>query len=326
MQINRQVYNHLSRDCFKERNRTKIHPSLIFCTCFLLPHINQHFSVTMEHLWSAQEICVSCGEGEPGKGVNLAKGQICMGLFISNFTIDFKLWFFREYFPKPFPSFLYYLDFMCFYESHSTRVTDQRPRLARRSAAPSHTAAAPWLQHTILKELWPCDSVLPSSPCVTRHHRVTWRRLLENSVLQCVAVCCNVLQQDRGGSLLIGCRVVQCVAVWCRVLLYVAVCCNLLRCVAVCCKVLQLIRMVAALWKAGPVLLWFLGNSTRNYTPLMARLVGHIPCVIHMYTYMYMYIYIYIYISVYACVCVYICLYIHVYTSPVFVCIICVYA
>jgi len=45
----------------------------------------------MEHLWSAQEICVSCGEGEPGKGVNLAEGQICMGLFISKFTIDFKL-------------------------------------------------------------------------------------------------------------------------------------------------------------------------------------------------------------------------------------------
>ena len=75
------------------------------------------------------------------------------------------------------------------------------------------------------------------------------------SVLQCVAVCCSVVQ----------CSVVQCVAVCCNVLKLlrcsllqsfaefrsmlqcvgqcvgqcVAVCCSVLQCVAVCCSVLQ---------------------------------------------------------------------------------------
>jgi len=42
-------------------------------------------------------------------------------------------------------------------------------------------------------------------------------RGLEESVLQCVAVCCSVL---------------QCVAVCCSVLQCVAVCCSVLQCVA----------------------------------------------------------------------------------------------
>jgi len=54
------------------------------------------------------------------------------------------------------------------------------------------------------------------------------------SVLQCVAVCCNVLQcvavvQWRGIF-----SVLQCVAVCCSVLQCVAVCCSVLQCVAVC--------------------------------------------------------------------------------------------
>jgi len=43
----------------------------------------------------------------------------------------------------------------------------------------------------------------------------------------CVAVCCSVLHS-------VCCSVLQCVAVWCSVLQCVAVCCSVLQCVAVC--------------------------------------------------------------------------------------------
>jgi len=54
------------------------------------------------------------------------------------------------------------------------------------------------------------------------------------SVLQCVAVCFSVLQKTGGTP---GQRnsVLQCVAVCCRVLQCVEVCRSVLQCVAVCC-------------------------------------------------------------------------------------------
>ena len=58
------------------------------------------------------------------------------------------------------------------------------------------------------------------------------------SVLQCVAVCCSVLQPVRDALCLIlneSCS--QCVAV----------CCSVLQCVAVCCSVLQPVRDVLCL-------------------------------------------------------------------------------
>ena len=69
------------------------------------------------------------------------------------------------------------------------------------------------------------------------------------SVLQCVSVCCSVLQCvilaveasppcDRWSGR-VCCSVLQCVAVCRRMLQYVAVCCSVLQCVAVCCSVLQ---------------------------------------------------------------------------------------
>jgi len=54
--------------------------------------------------------------------------------------------------------------------------------------------------------------------------------------LQCVAVCCSVLQRVAA-----CCSVLQCVAVCCSVLQRVAACCSVLQCVAVCCSVLQCI-------------------------------------------------------------------------------------
>jgi len=57
------------------------------------------------------------------------------------------------------------------------------------------------------------------------------------NVLQCVAMCCSVLQWYEG--IMIGVvngsdprPVLQCVAVCCSVLQCVAVCCNVLQCVA----------------------------------------------------------------------------------------------
>ena len=68
-------------------------------------------------------------------------------------------------------------------------------------------------------------------------------------MLQCVAVCCSVLQcvaesrKDFGPLLSRPARrllsVLQCAAVCCSVLQCVAVCCSVLQCVAVCCSVLQ---------------------------------------------------------------------------------------
>jgi len=52
-------------------------------------------------------------------------------------------------------------------------------------------------------------------------------------VLQCVTLCCSVLQFAQTVPY------VQCNAVCCIALQCVAVCCNVLQCVAVCCSVLQ---------------------------------------------------------------------------------------
>ena len=59
--------------------------------------------------------------------------------------------------------------------------------------------------------------------------RVCHRLLVGCSVLQCVAVCCSVVQCGA-----VWCSVVQCVAVWCSVVQCGAVCCSVLQCVAVC--------------------------------------------------------------------------------------------
>jgi len=71
------------------------------------------------------------------------------------------------------------------------------------------------------------------------------------SVLQCVAVCCNMLLVDcteektklfRSVRCSLSTRtVLQNVADCCSVLLRVAVCCSLLQCVAVCCSVTQFV-------------------------------------------------------------------------------------
>jgi len=89
--------------------------------------------------------------------------------------------------------------------------------------------------------------------------------LYTNSVLQCVAACCSVLQlnlwrihvphpADTGA---VCCGVLQCVAVCCSVLQCVAVCCSVLwqypvssivccsvlQCFAVCCGVLRCVAV-----------------------------------------------------------------------------------
>jgi len=66
------------------------------------------------------------------------------------------------------------------------------------------------------------------------------------SVLQCVAVCCSVLQRIAAALLCIRIYLTICslsslliYTVCCSVLQCVAVCCDVLQCVAVCCSVLQ---------------------------------------------------------------------------------------
>ena len=60
--------------------------------------------------------------------------------------------------------------------------------------------------------------------------------------MQCVALCCTVLQCTHELKELEIC-VLQCVAVCCSVLQYVAVRCSVLQCVAVCCSVLQYVAV-----------------------------------------------------------------------------------
>ena len=59
------------------------------------------------------------------------------------------------------------------------------------------------------------------------------------SALHCIAVCCSVLQ-----CVAVCCSVLQCVAVCCSVLQCVAVHCSVLQCAAVCCSVLQCVEMI----------------------------------------------------------------------------------
>jgi len=73
----------------------------------------------------------------------------------------------------------------------------------------------------------------PASSTMLRSR--TWSRIryMNQSVLQCVAVCCSVLQ-----CVAVCCSVLQCVAVCCSVARGV-VWCSVLQCVAVCCSVLH---------------------------------------------------------------------------------------
>jgi len=87
------------------------------------------------------------------------------------------------------------------------------------------------------------------------------------SVLQCVAVCCNVLkyfgvcvihtcdmdrhlQQDRHGPRrqFLCCSKLQCAAVCCSMLQCVAVCCSVLQCVVVCFSAMQCVSSTRVTW------------------------------------------------------------------------------
>jgi len=67
-------------------------------------------------------------------------------------------------------------------------------------------------------------------------------------VLQCVAVCCSVLQAANSQAHSVCCSVLQCVAVCCRLPTHrltpcVTVCHSVLQCVAVCCRVWQCVAV-----------------------------------------------------------------------------------
>jgi len=76
--------------------------------------------------------------------------------------------------------------------------------------------------------------------------------LVDISGLQCVAVCCSVLQGDA-----VCCSVSQCVSIQCSALQCLAdhirikqVCCSVLRCVAMCCSALPMISSMLV-WSGG---------------------------------------------------------------------------
>ena len=109
--------------------------------------------------------------------------------------------------------------------------------------------------------------LIPVRACNTGELRAT--RYGNDSVLQCVAVCCSVLQYVAVCRSMLQCVAVCCslshmirlshlpaqptqrktvqnsvhVAVCCSVLHRVALCCSVLQCVAVCCSVLQCVAV-----------------------------------------------------------------------------------
>jgi len=80
-----------------------------------------------------------------------------------------------------------------------------------------------------------CCSVLQ---CVADSHSTVPLHLRSKSVLQWIAVRYSVSQRMFSYATLC-CSEWQCAAVCCRLLQCVAVCCNVLQCVATCCSVLQ---------------------------------------------------------------------------------------
>jgi len=91
----------------------------------------------------------------------------------------------------------------------------------------------PWMSHgTRMNELWHTNGRVMSLSWT--YHSVRLR--FDMCALQCVAVCCNILQTYRSVRLSFDMRVLQCVAVCCSVLQCVAVCCSVLRCVALGCR------------------------------------------------------------------------------------------
>ena len=81
-----------------------------------------------------------------------------------------------------------------------------------------------WQCVAVYGSVLPCDA-LWCSGAHTMPERVANGAGAYSSVVQCVAICCSVLQ-----------RVLQCVALLCSVLQRGAVCCSIVHCVAACCS------------------------------------------------------------------------------------------
>ena len=90
---------------------------------------------------------------------------------------------------------------------------------------------------SVLRCVAVCHSVIPWPFAFIEHFHSQWRDFA-SCLLQCVAVCCSMLQY-----VAVCCSVLQCVAVRCSVLQCVAMCCSVLQCVAVCCSVLQCVAV-----------------------------------------------------------------------------------
>jgi len=120
-----------------------------------------------------------------------------------------------------------------------------------------------------------CCNVLQCAVCFVLLRAVA-HLVLSRSVLQCVVVCCSVMQRGAAWLSVVqcvaqydsgSCSVVQCGAVYCvlracsplmlgrSMLQYVAVCCSVLQCVAVCCSVLQCVAVCCVLRAGAPVML-----------------------------------------------------------------------
>ena len=97
-------------------------------------------------------------------------------------------------------------------------------------------------------------------------------------VVQCVAVCCSVLQFvavcTLGNTLQHTAThfrfVLQFVAVCCRVLPFVAVCCSVLQCVVVCCSVLQCVAVCCS------VLPWLATLPVRESCHIYESVMPHV--------------------------------------------------
>jgi len=98
--------------------------------------------------------------------------------------------------------------------------------------------------------------------------------------LQCVVVCCSVMQfyiplqlaeVPRSNASLSPVSVLQCVAMCCSVLQCVAMCCSVLQCIAVCCSVLQCVAVCCSVLQCIAVHPWLSGGVRARMHSMVQR-------------------------------------------------------
>jgi len=136
---------------------------------------------------------------------------------------------------------------LCHTLQHSQPVPSREPQKKNLWA---RGAVGSWLRLDWIRRIYCRDKVEGSMALDSRAYFIHHRVARVDTVLQCVAACCSVLQCIAIDAYVILHRValddivLQRVAACCSVLKRITACCSVVRCVAMCCSVLQLTPML----------------------------------------------------------------------------------